>query len=97
MTMQTLFTIEDVFDIAGRGCVLVPGIPYSLGLDVKPGQALLIVSPDGVQIRTRIAAFEMVNNRTRPLENAAFAVPRDVKKAQLRIGSMVYLLGEDDT
>lgn len=94
--MQTLFAIEDVFDIAGRGCVLVPGIPYSLGPDVKPGQALLIVSPDGARMHTRIAAFEMVNNRRRPLEYAAFAVPRDVKKQDLKIGSVVYLLDESD-
>lgn len=94
--MQALFIIEDVFDIAGSGCILAPGIPYALGLDVKAGEALLIVSPDGAQMRTRIAAFEMVNNRRRPLESAAFALPRDVKKQDLKIGSVVYLVGKDD-
>lgn len=94
--MQFLFTIEDVFDISGRGCIVVPGIPYSLGLNVKVGAPVLIVSPEGDRLHTRIEAFEMVHRRTEAPTHAAFAVERDVQKASLKIGSSMYLLGEGD-
>jgi hypothetical protein len=28
--MKLLCEIEDVFDIKGRGCVVVPGVPYAI-------------------------------------------------------------------
>lgn len=89
--MQWLFKIEDVFDISGRGCVLAPGIPYSLGLDVKAGAPLTVVTPSGERLRTRIASFEGFHRRDRGLTHAAFALDREVEKAQLPIGSDVYL------
>lgn len=88
--MQWLFKIEDVFDITGRGCVLAPGIPYSLGLDVKVGTPLTVVTPSGERLQTRIASFESFHRRDRGLTHAAFAVDRD--KAQLPVGSEVYLV-----
>ena len=56
--MRFLFEIEDVFDIDGRGCVLVPGVPYAFGGDVKAGERLLIVTPEGEHVQTNIAGFE---------------------------------------
>lgn len=93
--MQFLFEIEDVFDIGGRGCVLVPGVPYAFGQDVKTGAQLLIETPQGAQVRTNIAAFEMIN-RGRPMVHAPFSLPRAVAKASLPVGSKVYLLGSAD-
>ncbi len=89
--MLFLFQIEDVFDIRGRGCVLVPGVPYALGLDVKSGEPLLIRTPDGKQVRTNIADFEMINCG-RPMAHAPFSLPRSVEKSSLPVGSTVYLL-----
>lgn len=93
--MQFLFEIEDVFDIGGRGCVLVPGVPYAFGRDVKTGAQLLIETPQGAQVRTNIAAFEMIN-RGRLMVHAPFSLPRAVAKASLPVGSKVYLLGSTD-
>lgn len=90
--MQWLFKIEDVLDITGRGCILVPGIPYSLGLDVKAGAPLTVVTPSGEHVQTRITSFESFHRRDQGLTHAAFAVGRDVEKAQLPIGSDVYLV-----
>jgi hypothetical protein len=92
--MQFLFEIEDVFDIGGRGCVLVPGVPYAFGRDVKTG-AQLIETPQGAQVRTNIAAFEMIH-RGRPMVHAPFSLPCAVAKASLPVGSKVYLLGSAD-
>lgn len=93
--MQFLFEIEDVFDICGRGCVLVPGVPYAFGQDVKAGEQLVIVTPQGEHVRTNIAAFEMIN-RGRPMVHAPFPLPRAVAKASLPVGSRVYLLDSTD-
>lgn len=93
--MQLLFEIEDVFDIGGRGCVLVPGVPYELGQNVKLGAQLLIIAPAGEETRTSIQGFEMIN-RGRPMNHAPFSVPRSVKKESLPVGSKVYLLDASD-
>ncbi|QSI33882.1 hypothetical protein GNX71_31675 [Variovorax sp. RKNM96] len=89
--MQFLFEIEDVFDIGGRGCVLVPGVPNTLRRDVKVGELLLIVTPSGNEVRTNIAAFEHIS-RGRPMVHAPFSLPRAVTKADLPLGSKVYFL-----
>lgn len=88
--MLQLFKIEDVFDI-GRGCILVPGIPHSLGIKVEAGAPLKIVTPSGEQISTHIASFEHFHRRNEGLSHAAFAVAEGLRKAQLPIGSHVYL------
>lgn len=93
--MQFLFEIEDVFEIGGRGCVVVPGVPYAFGRNVKTGEQLLIVTSHGEHVRTNIAAFEMINRGT-PMDHAPFSLPRSVAKASLSIGSKVYLLNSAD-
>ncbi|WP_460548767.1 hypothetical protein [Comamonas piscis] len=93
--MLSLFKIEDVFDITGRGCILVPGIPYSLHLAVKPGARLRIVSPKGKVFYTKIAAFERFHRKGEVLTHAAFSIERDILKVQLEIGSEVFLADED--
>ncbi|VTU28568.1 hypothetical protein SRS16CHR_04292 [Variovorax sp. SRS16] len=89
--MQFLFEIEDVFDIGGRGCVLVPGVPDALRRDVKVGRPLLLITPTGNEVRTSIEAFEHVR-RGRPMAHLPFSLPRTVTKADLPLGSKVYLL-----
>jgi translation elongation factor EF-Tu-like GTPase len=93
--MQFLFEIEDVFEIGGRGCVLVPGIPHAFGRHLKAGERLLIVTPHGERVRTNIAGFEMIN-RGRAMAHAPFSLPPAVAKASLPIGSKVYLLSSSD-
>lgn len=89
--MQFLFEIEDVFDIGGRGCVLVPGVPDALRPNVKVGVPLLVVTPSGNEVQTSIAAFEHIS-RGRPMVHVPFSLPRTVTKADLPLGSKVYLL-----
>ena len=88
--MKLLFEIENVFDIDGRGCVLVPGIPERFRSTVKTGSRILIVTPQGEHLRTSIADFEMVS-RGRVRAHAPFAVHRTVRKSHLPVGSKVYL------
>jgi hypothetical protein len=82
------FEIEDVFDIRGRGCVLVPGIPNSLSVSIRIGTAIVIEPPSGAALETEIVGLELIN-RGRSIEHAPFSVPRHIRKDQLLIGSQV--------
>lgn len=88
--MHFLFELEDVFDISGRGCVLVPGIPYASEHEVRVGSEIVIQRPDGSLLETSISGFEMIN-RGRAMEHAPFSVPRRVAKEDLPLKSRVFL------
>ena len=88
--MRQLFQIEDVFDLTGRGCVLVPGVPRAFPVSVKAGASIVIEPPSGRAFETRIVAFERVN-RGRPVDHVAFSVPASIGKDQLPVGSRVFL------
>ena len=60
--MQFLLEIEDVFDIGGRGCLLVPAVPDAFQCEVRAGEQLLVVTGQGEQVRS-IVAFEMIEPR----------------------------------
>lgn len=91
--MQLLCEIEDVFEIQGRGCVIIPGIPYAFHKPVMVGAAICVMTPSGHELVTSIAGFEMIN-RGRPMEHAPFSVSKTVKKVQLPKGSRVFLVDE---
>jgi hypothetical protein len=89
-TMQFLFQLDEVFEIRGRGCVLVPGVPYKPLQNVVAGSPIVIERPDGSRLETMILAFEMIN-RGRPMEHAPFSVPKHISKEELPPGSQVFL------
>ncbi len=91
--MEYLFEIEDVFEISGRGCVIVPGIPKAFNRPVPVGSKLVIEHPDGNKIETRITGIEMIN-RGRPLQASPFSVSRSTTKVELPIGSKVFFVQE---
>ena len=62
---------------------------------MKAGERRLIGTPEGEQVRTNIADFEMIH-RGRPMMHAPFSLPRTVAKARLPVGSKVYLLDSTD-
>jgi len=89
--MQLICTIEDVFYITDRGCVVVPGIPYDFPTPVGIGAQLLIETPSGEHVRTTLAGVEMIN-RGKPMNHAPFSVPSNITKNQLPVGSNVFLV-----
>ena len=93
--MRLICTIEDVFDITSRGCVVVPGVPYEFPVSVGIGARLLIEKPSGERIETTLAGLEMIN-RGKPMNHAPFSVERNTRKADLPIGSQVFLLENND-
>lgn len=93
-SMLFLCEIEAVFELRGRACVIVPGVPCELppgAASIRPGTELLIVAPDGTELHTTLAALEMVG-RGRPMNRVPFTLPGSVSKGQIAEGSKVYAL-----
>jgi hypothetical protein len=52
--------VEDVFEISGRGCVVVPGVPFAFSDAVlKIGDRITLKRPNGSEIETILRGFEM--------------------------------------
>ena len=80
--------VEDVFQITGRGCVIVPGLPIGAEIQVRIGDALVLRRPDGSEVATSIRGMESGVRR----ENGGIAILlADVTKADVPIGTEVWL------
>lgn len=89
--MKFIEEVEDVFDISGLGCVIVPGIPYGFESAIGKDSILEFRNPSGSIKRTTIQAFEMIN-RGKPLKHAPFSLPREVEKCDVELGAKIYLV-----
>ena len=89
--MKFIEKIEYIFDVTRRGCVIIPGVPYSFEPPVNIGSIIEIHNPDGTVIKTRIVRFEMIN-RGRLMEYVPFSIPKSVKKSDISIGADIYLV-----
>jgi len=91
--MKFLFKVEDVFDITGRGIVLVPGLSGDDEVPVvRIGDPLVLRLPSGLSIQTKLAAFEMVNYHTKPRRVCLpISLPKEIKKGDIPIGTEVFL------
>ncbi|MEO0453679.1 MAG: hypothetical protein AAFY98_06025 [Verrucomicrobiota bacterium] len=89
-----LSVIEDVFEISGRGCVVVPGIPRDISSDRKVwrGACISLHLPDGRNIETHIEEIEMIRyGGGSPPDDIAFLLPKKFKKSDIPIGTEIYL------
>jgi len=89
--MKFIEIVEDVFDISGRGCVIVPGIPYSFDPPIGIGAKIEIRNPSGTVVQATLKGIEMIN-RGRPREHAPFSVNLDVNKSDVEIGAELHLI-----
>jgi hypothetical protein len=80
--------VEDAFQIPGRGCVVVPGLPLGGEIQARIGDGVLLKRPDGSELATTIRGFELGGGS----EVAASAMLlADVTKADVPIGTEVWL------
>ncbi len=89
--MKFIEEVEDVFDISGRGCVVVPGIPYSFEPSVGAGAKLQFDNPSGSMVTATLQGLEMIH-RGKPMNHVPFSVDRSVKKGDIEIGAKMYLV-----
>ena len=65
--------VKDVFQITGRGCVIVPGFAADADLRGRVGATLLLKRPDGSEITSTIRGFEFSGNPS-VLERTGYAI-----------------------
>src|SRR5260221_28473 len=94
--MIHLFTVADCFQIEGRGCVLVPGIPTEPGSPILLARARIrLRTPSGQVKDTYVNGYEMVNFRKKPEKICIpISLPNDIAKEDVPVGTEVLLLEE---
>lgn len=79
------------FSIEGRGCVIVPGVPYpsSTVPVIRRGASITLRRPDGTEIPTSIRELEMINRRP-PVPFIPALLPSPLTKVEVPIGTEVW-------
>ncbi|HEY0015818.1 MAG TPA: hypothetical protein VGC13_05845 [Longimicrobium sp.] len=87
--MQTLIcVVEDVVQIAVRGCVILPGLPRGSDFRVRVGDGLLLKRPDGSQVATTVRGIEIGGRGP----GSAVLVGAELRKTDIPIGTEVWLI-----
>jgi hypothetical protein len=89
--MTFLFKIEEVFEIHGRGCVIVPVIAEQADFKIRPQDAIQLRTPDGRTLNTRIGSVELLKPEV-GRRRMAILLPTDIQKHDVPQGSDVWLL-----
>jgi len=85
-----LSKVDDVFQLTGRGCVVVPGIPESWDKKViKVGDAIILKRPDMPEICTVVQGLEM-GARTTP-KITPLLLGDGVSKEMVPIGTELWV------
>jgi len=93
--MTLLFKVQDVFDISGRGCVIVPVIPEDLDFKIRAKDKIQLHTPDGRLLDTHIASIEFLYGEKeggRKGCRMAIMLPREFVKKDVPIGTEIWLL-----
>jgi hypothetical protein len=89
--MTFLFKIEEVFEICGRGCVIVPVIAEGADFKIRPRDAIQLRTPDGRTLNTHIGSVEFLTPEVGRCR-MAILLPTDIQKQDVREGSDVWLM-----
>ena len=82
--------IDDVFQITGRGCVVVPGIPKSFGLTIRIGDSVVLKRPDGTELETTIRGLEMFSRV--PLDFTPVLLGNEISKDMVSLGTELWII-----
>lgn len=84
-------TIEAVFQIQDRGCVLVPGIPRDADTHVRVGDHVYILGGRRGCIDTVIRGIEMIS-ASPPLAGFPILLPKTVCKDDISVGASLHIV-----
>jgi hypothetical protein len=92
--MTFLSKVEDCFEISGRGCFIVPGVPRS-GENIPHVQErdrIQLRTPDGRVIDTYVMSFSVFSG---PKAKDCFPIrlPLEITKETVPIGTEVWHIG----
>ena len=82
-------TVEDVFHIESRGCVVVPGLLLHDSPYVLIGDPAILRRPDGITIETRIAGIEMITSGNQGCMPVLLS--DNVAKSDIPIGTLLEI------
>jgi len=89
--MTFLFRIEEMFEIYGRGCVIVPVIAEGADFKIRPLDAIQLRTPDGRTLDTHIGSVEFLKPEVGRCR-MAILLPTDIQKQDVPKGSDVWLM-----
>jgi len=88
--MTFLFKIEEVFEVTGRGCVIVPAIAEGADFKIRPRDAIQLRTPEGRTLNTHIGSVEFLKQAVGACR-MAILLPSEVLKQDVPKGSEVWL------
>ena len=88
--MKLLFKVEEVFEISGRGCVIVPVIADGADFSIKIRDAIQLRTPAGAHRNTCIDSVELLVPVLGTRRMALF-LPPDVHAQDAPKGTEVWL------
>jgi hypothetical protein len=89
--MVLLSQVEDTFQIAGRGCVVVPAIPRSeLNFSLRAKDPVQLRMPDGRIINTHIVSIELACG-PQVKDRMAFLLPGTIKTEEVPKGTEIWI------
>lgn len=91
-----LFVVEQVFQISNIGCVVAPGVTPRPGIpEVRAGDPIRLLKPDGEVVDTRIHSIPHFNYGSRPRPEVLtfpFVLPLQIAKEDVPLGTRVFHL-----
>lgn len=90
-----LFKVEEAFQISGRGCVIVPGVPPGLSnVTIKVGSSIRLIKPNGEELDTTVAGVELINYGARrpTVLSVPIMLAQPVTKQDVPSGTQVFLI-----
>jgi hypothetical protein len=86
-----LLRIDGVGTLAGRDdLILFPGIKVLEGEHIRPGDPILLKTPDGVEIATKIGALEFAKKTVGPCDFVILLRGEGIKKNAVPEGTEVW-------
>ena len=84
-----LSTVEDTFDITGRGLIVTPGIPVDGDWRLSIGDSITLERPDGSRLESTVRGIE----RFRPAHCACIPLllGNELKKEDVPIGTKLWV------
>jgi hypothetical protein len=95
MSRLKLLTVEDAFQISGRGCLLTPGLPASTKLRLGPRMTVRLVRPDGEVFDSVIKGLDALHNRRTDEPEVRFFItlPESVSPTEVPPGTTIFWPG----
>jgi len=94
--MKMLSKVEDSFELPGRGCIIVPGVPDpgTMVPVVRVKDKIQLRKPDGQIVDTHVAGIEILCGPNARHCNPIL-LPKDVSREDVPIGTEVWHVVED--